>query len=234
VIRRVGAGFATLVALAACSASEFGSVPSAAIALTVGSAEIDLPQGLAVLTVANVSRSGGFAGDVVFAVEGAPSGMRALAASPETLDGVTSVLVAVGTDPGFATGTYPLTVRASGGGVSDAVGSLTVIVRPAGTGVYALEVRPVSVAQGGQTVELVRINRADFLNIPVTISSEHVPAGVTITIYPVKNIKALSYMTVAAARTAEPGQYRITVRGFTPGLADRIETVPLTVLPAQP
>ena len=226
---------ALLSLVAACRVSELTlNQPAPAIALSVGSTELDLPQGLAVLTVANVSRSGGFTGDVAFTIEGAPPGLRALVSSPETTDGVTSVLLAVGSDREFATGTYPLTVRATGAGVKESVDQLTVTVTPAGSGVYALEVRPVSVPQGGTTTTLLSINRADFFNIAVRTTAEQVPPGVTVTIYPVENIKALSNMTVAVARSVPPGHYSITIRGFTAGLPDRLETVPLTVLPPQP
>jgi len=228
-------GVAVLTAATACRVSELDlTPPEPALALAVGSEVLDLPQGLAVLTVVNVSRVGGYAGDVTFGVDGVPDGMRALTSSPETRDGVTSVLLAVGTDPGFATGVYPLTVRASGNGVHDVLGLLTVTVTPAGSGVYALEIRPVSVMQGGQVTTLLSINRADFLNISIRTTTEHVPAGVTATIYPEDNLKALSNLTVAVGRNVAPGHYSFMVRGATPGLADRIAIVPLTVLPSQP
>ena len=228
-------GVAILAAATACRVSELDlSPPPPAIALTMGSDRLDLPTGLAVLTVVNVSRAGGFTGDIAFSVDGAPEGMRALASSPETADGVTSVLLAVGSDPGFATGTYPLTVRASGNGVHDAVGLLTVTVTPAGSGVYALEIRPVSVMQGGQGTALLSINRADFLNVSVKTTAESVPPGVTVTIFPEENLKALGNMTIAVARSVAPGRYTFTLRGTTPGLADRTEIVTLTVLAPQP
>jgi hypothetical protein len=234
-MRRAWIGVAALAATTACRASELDlATPVPALALAVGSDRLDLPQGLAVLTVVNVSREDGYAGDVTFSVDGAPDGMRALTSSPETLDGVTSVLLAVGTDPGFATGVYPLTVRASGNGVHDALGLLTVTVTPAGSGVYALEIRPVSVAQGGQVTTLLSINRADFFNISIKTTAEHVPSGITATIYPEDNLKALSNMTVAVGRNVAPGQYSFTVRGTTPGLADRVAIVPLTVRASQP
>lgn len=224
---------AALVVTTACGVSEL-DLPPPAISLSVGSTDLDLPQGLAVLTVANVMRSGGFSSDVVFTVDGAPPGMRALVSAAETLDGITSILVSVGCDRDFPTGSYPLTVRANGNGVSEVTGLLNVTVRPAGTGVYALEVRPVSVVQGAQSTVLLSINRADFLNIAVRTTAERIPPGVSVTIYPEQNLKALSNMTIAVARSVAPGQYSITLRGATPGLADRVETVPLTVLAAQP
>ena len=225
----------TLALLAGCRASELEpSASTSALTLTVGSDQLDLPQGLAALTVVNVSRARGFSGDVSFSVEGVPDGMRALASSVETQDGVTSALLAVGTDPGFPTGVYPLTIHASGNGQPDALGLLTVTVTPAGSGVYALEIRPVSVPQGGQVSTLLSINRADFFNISVRTTAENIPAGVTVTIYPEDNLKALSNMTVAVSKNVAPGEYRLTFRGSTPGLADRIEVVPLTVLPSGP
>ena len=233
-MRAANIGAAVVAAATACRVSELTiSPPAPAIALSVGSDRLDLPTGLAVLTVVNVARTGGYTGDIAFSVEGAPEGMRALASSPETTDGVTSVLLAVGSDPGFATGTYPLTVRANGNGVRDAVGLLTVTVTPAGSGVYALEIRPVSVMQGTQGTALLSINRADFLDVAVKTTAESVPPGVTVTIFPEENLKALGNMTIAVARNVAPGRYTFTLRGSTPGLADRTEIVPLTVLAAQ-
>lgn len=233
-MRAAWIGVAALATTMGCRASELDLAAPPALALAVGSDLLDLPQGLAVLTVVNVSRVGGYAGDVRFSVDGAPDGMRALTSSPETVDGVTSVLLAVGTDAGFATGIYPLTVRASGNGVHEALGLLTVTVTPAGSGVYALEIRPVSVMQGSQVTTLVSINRADFFNIAIKTTVEHVPSGVTAIIYPEENLKALSSMTVAVGRNVAPGQYSFMVRGTTPGLADRVAVVPLTVLASQP
>lgn len=226
---------ATMALLAGCRASDLAAPAStSALTLTVGSDQLDLPQGLAALTVVNVSRAPGFTGDVTFSVEGVPDGMRALATGIETTDGVTSALLSVGTDRGFPTGVYPLTIHASGQGQSDALGLLTVTVTPAGSGVYALEIRPVSVPRGGQVSTLLSINRADFFDVSIRTTAENVPAGVTVTIYPEDNAKALSNLTVAVARNVAPGEYRLKFRGSTPGLADRIEVVPLTVVPSGP
>jgi len=227
-LARAAVGFA----LAGCGSS-LESPPAPAIALDVASSDLEVAQGTAQLIAVNVARSGGFDGDVGLSVDGTGPGLRAVVAFPETADGITDAMLAVAADTNFPTGAYRLIMRASGPGVPDAVDSLRVVVDPAGTPVYALQMRPIVVTLGLPVTVFVNIDRSNALNREIDLGSEEVPAQIRVSITPVANYKALAYMTVTADSHATPGRYQILVRGVSAGLADRLTRVPVTIRAAQ-
>ena len=112
------------------------ATPTPAIAL--GSIDdISLQQGASGTRPVSITRTGGFTGDVTIAVEGAPTGLTATP-NPATTSGTTSTIT-IDTSGGVAVGTYTLTVRASGTGVTDVTTTFDVVVTapPAGTNITA-------------------------------------------------------------------------------------------------
>ena len=220
-----------LFAAVACDSGSMTSSPPPTIGLSVTSSQIEAAQGEAELVVANVTRGGGYVGDVTFVIDGLPDGMRAEASSLITANGVTSALLAVAVDSTVAIGNYNLAVHATASGLPDAVAPLAIVVEPVGTPVYTLETRPVSVPRGSSVTVFANIDRANSRDVPVSLSAEKLPAGVTVTLYPVTNPKALSNMTISVDPTVPPGQYFISIRGAAAALTDRVATIPLLVLP---
>ena len=207
-------------------------MPLEGLAAYLTSPSIEIATGGAQLVMVSVTHLNGFTGDVLLVVDAVPEGMRAESSAMETTDGVSSALLAISAPATVAAGSYPVTVRAIGFGVPDASVPLTIVVSPSGTPVYTLEARPVSAYQGTSTAVRASIDRGvNTKNKPVTLTVTGAPNGVGVTLYPETNDAAVSTMTVTVAASVPVGQYTITLRGVSVGLADRVANIPLTVLP---
>jgi hypothetical protein len=225
---------AVLVVTIACDSASMPTTRAASpsIAVTVTSSELEVPREQVELLVASVTRGGGYTGDAQLVIDSIPAGFRAEVSGYITTSGMTSALLAVEVDSTVALGIYTLAVRAVAFGLPDVVTPLSVVVESASTPVYTLETRPIAVMRGTSGMAFANIDRgANTLNVPVTISAEGLPAGVTVSLYPVTNSEALSNMTITVGSGVAPGQYSIRIRGATSLLADRVATIPLQVLP---
>jgi alpha-tubulin suppressor-like RCC1 family protein len=103
---------------------------------------------------------------------------------------------------------------------------------PAGpTGDYTIALNPTSasVVRGGNTTVQVSLTRSGGFTGAVAVALENAPAGVTGVFVPTPAPGASSTITVSASGEATLGQYPLTVRGTTPGLADRTAALFLVV-----
>ena len=217
--------------MAACSPVSTIPEPTPGMIAHVTSPTIELAGGGAQLVMASVTRLNGFDADIALVVDALPEGMRAESNGMETVDGMSSALIAVVASTNVVPGQYPVTVRAIGFGVPDASVGLTVVVSPAGTPVYTLEARPISVYAGASAIVRTSIDRGvNTKSRPITVLVTDVPNGVGVSLYPETNVAAITTMTVVAGPNVLPGQYAIKIRGVSVGLPDRVATIPLTVL----
>lgn len=175
-------------------------------------------------------------GDITFSVkEKAPTGVK-LTFSPAkyTAKGdeksiKTTLTVEVAS--AAKTGTYPLTVVASGGGVTrESKLTLTVQVAPD----YALEVSPatLTVRQGASGTVTVNVKRNETMKDPVDLSVTGAPAGVKVTVDPAKVPADKASATVkieVPATGVDAKDYTLTVTGKAPGIADKTAALKLTV-----
>lgn len=102
--------------------------------ISLGSvSNVSVQQGMSDTRTVNITRDGGFTGDVALTVEGVPSNVTATA-DPASTSGASSTLT-ISVGAGAAPGTTTLTVRGSGSGVADATTSfdLTVTAAPSGS-----------------------------------------------------------------------------------------------------
>jgi hypothetical protein len=97
---------------------------------------------------------------------------------------------------------------------------------------YTIALNPTSAiaAQGGNVAVQVMLTRNGGFTGAVALTLENAPAGVTGTFDPTPAPGASSTLTISVGDAATPGQYPLTVRGATPGLADRTATLTLTVI----
>src|ERR1700681_602040 len=96
--RRCGAALLFNVALAGgCSKGDGGTGPgnSSAIAISVGPASVTVGQGGSTTVTATITRTGGFSGDVLLTVEGAPAGVTGSASDISTSGGVTTATITI-------------------------------------------------------------------------------------------------------------------------------------------
>lgn len=198
--------------------------PAIAVALTPAAATVI--QGSNTSFAATVSRTN-FTGAVAVAVTNLPAGTTS---SISTTGDVHTVTLTVGANT--APGTYPLTVTASGTGVTAAATQfqLTVATPPSG---YTLTLTPAALSipatlTGQTTVDLVRNN----FNGAVTLTLEGAPTGVTGAFATSPLAGNATTLAVTVQASVAPGTYSLTVRGSAAGLADRTATLALTVQPA--
>jgi hypothetical protein len=226
---------ALVFALAACRND--GLIPVTAIhpvVVTASSDQVEVEQGGVQLIAVNVVRPTGYVGTLVVVADSLPAGVLVQTSADQTADGITSLLLAVQADRGTAIGTYPIRIRAreASGADPDGVTTLAVLVAPPGSGEYTLQVRPVSLTpgtSGSATVGLTRVLSA--FDVPVTLSADSLPSGITVRFSPTIATKAIAGMTVVAAASVVPGLYTIRIRGQVSGspVADRLASVPVVV-----
>ena len=122
VIRGAGTGIgdaAQTVALTVVPSTTSG------LAFTPSPAALVVQRGQTVQTTVTVARTGGFTGDVTFALENAPAGMTATV-TPNTVTGNTAT-VTIATTAATTPGVYQVQLRGTSG-TTNAVANLTVIV----------------------------------------------------------------------------------------------------------
>ncbi|MEM7414748.1 MAG: hypothetical protein AAF389_04570 [Gemmatimonadota bacterium] len=109
--------------------------PTAGSVTVSGVTDATIQQGSSDSRTVDITRSGGFSGDVTIAIEGVPAGVTAVA-SPVTTDGPNSTIT-IEVGGSAATGTSTLTVRATADGLPDATTTfqLTVTAPPSGSNI---------------------------------------------------------------------------------------------------
>jgi uncharacterized membrane protein len=181
-----------------------------------------------------ITRGGSFTGAVSLAVEGAPAGVTANLSATSLAAGVTTATLTLQVSATVAAGSYPITVRATGTGVSAASATSALLVTAAALPSFSLSAAPtaISVVAGQQGTSTLTIARAAGFTGSVTLVAEGAPAGVTASFSasPVTGTSSTLTFTVSAATAA--GTYPITVRGSGSGVAERTATVTLTVTEA--
>jgi hypothetical protein len=170
-----------------------------------------------------VTRQGGFAGAVTLAVDGLPAGATAAITQPGT--GTTgSVGFSVGTQ--VPPGRYPLTLRATGTGVTAQSLPFELIVTAAAGPELALD-GPSSVTgtRGGSSDITIGIIRTGWTG-SVALSVTGAPAGMTATMVPASTTGNFSVLRLDNGNVAV-GDHRLTIRGT--GANGLVATVDVTV-----
>ncbi|MFN3346866.1 MAG: hypothetical protein ACK42E_03540, partial [Candidatus Bipolaricaulaceae bacterium] len=128
------------------------------------------------------------------------------------------------------TGSYTLTVVATGGGITRE-GKLTLTVQVAPD--YALEVSPatVTVRQGASATVTVNVKRNETMKDAVDLTVTGAPTGVKVTLDPAKvpADKASATLRIEVPATVEAKDYTLTITGKAPGIADKTASLKLTV-----
>jgi hypothetical protein len=126
-IRATGTGVTAQTAALALTVTQ-----AAGFTLSMNPAAISVQQGAQGQATVNLTRTGGFAGNVNLTATGAPAGMT-VTFNPASAGGTQSaVTVAVGA--GVTTGTYPITIRGNATGLAEQTTTLNVTVTVGGGG----------------------------------------------------------------------------------------------------
>ncbi|MHB1329069.1 MAG: COG1470 family protein, partial [Gemmatimonadales bacterium] len=129
-------------------------------------------------------------------------------------------------------GTYPLTVRASGTGVSDATATFSLTVAAAGS--FGLTATPntLTLARGASSTVAIGVGRLGGFAGNVTLAVQGAPSGVTATLNPTSTTGTTSALTINVSGSAAIGASTLTVRGTADGQPERTVPIQLTVTAA--
>lgn len=237
-MRRAGALLpvaALVAAINGCgSSSDGGTNPgdTPSIAISLSTSALSIVQGGNGQLTASITRNGGFTGTVNVVTQGAPEGVTASVSNVSTTGGTTTGTVTVSVAATVAAGSYPLTVEASGSGVSDATANFTLTVTAAPAAyTLTLSTGTVNVAAGESGTVQVSLGRTNFTGA-VTLALEGAPEGVTGSFDPAAPTANTSTLTLQVGASVTPATYQLTVRGTAEGLDDRTATLSLTVATA--
>jgi uncharacterized membrane protein len=201
------------------------------LAVSLSSTSGSVVAGNQATVTVNITRGGSFTGVVSLAAEGAPSGVTASFSSNSLASGVTSAGLTLQVGSGVAAGTYPITVRATGTGVTAATASyaLTVTTAPVPTITLAASSGALTVAAGQQGTSTLTITRGGGFAGAVQLAATGAPTGVTTTFSANPVTGGSATVTFAVAAGATPGSYPITIRGTGTGVTDATTVITVTV-----
>ena len=205
-----------------------------AVAVTATPAAVSIVAGASGTTAIVVSRTGGFAGDVTLALEGAPAGVTgAFSANPVLAAGTSSTLT-LSTTGAAVPGIYNLTVRGTGTGVTAATTTVAVTVAAAPAITVAASPSAVTVAAGSAVTTAVTITRVGGYAADVSLAATGLPAGVTAGFAPgtLTGATLTSTLTLTSSTVAAVGAASVTVTATGTGVTARTATVGLTVTAA--
>lgn len=221
-------------ALVACDSGggtqEPPPTPTIAIAAAAGSVDV-LPGGSANITV-NLTRGGGYTGAVTLAAEGLPAGVTIAGGSIAA--GATSATLTVNATAAAAVASTPVTIRATGTGVSAATTSVTVnVLQPPGIGI-ALNPVAATIQQGATAQVAVTLTRLGNYAGAVTLTAENLPTGVTMQQATIAAGTNTATLTFNAAANATLGVGAVVIRATGTNVTAVTAPLALTVTAPPP
>ena len=234
-VTRLMSALVAAATIAACGGDDDSVTrPTPAISIVLSSSAISVTQGTTGSASVNLTRSGGFSGDVAITVEGLP-GTVTYASAPATISGNASSAVITFDVAGLATpGGINATVRATATGVNAATSTLAITVVTAPTYTLGVANATVTATQGGMATQTVNITRTGGFAEGVALTATGLPTGVTAVFDPQSASGTSSTLTLTAAANAAPGNTTVTVNGTATGQPDKTATFQLTVTAAAP
>jgi hypothetical protein len=155
----------------------------------------------------------GFAAPTTLSVQGLPAGASS-SFTPSVLGpGAWGSTLAVTTTTGLASGSHPLTVTASGGGLTRRVALTLTVTAPPDFTLSASPTR-LTLKRGQSASTTITVATVDGVSVPVTLSTSALPTGVTATWTgnPV-SAPGTATLRLAASSKARTGTYSVVVTG---------------------
>ncbi len=199
-----------------------------AIALTVAPTTLSVIAGASGAATVTIARTN-FTGDVTLALEGGPAGVTGTF-NPAAANGTTSALT-VQVAGSVAPGTYPLTIRGTGTGITAATTALSLTVTAP---VPSFDISPVvpdpkQLTQGTAGDVAVTLARSNGFAGTVNLTLEDAPNGVTGVFAPAAVTGTTSTLTLTVGAAVTAGNYTLKVRGAATGQTDKTRTFVLAV-----
>ncbi|MEP6780628.1 MAG: hypothetical protein ABJC26_12110 [Gemmatimonadaceae bacterium] len=201
--------------------------------LTTSGTSVEVSTGTSAIVTFSLSRGGSYDGVVTMSVDGLPSSVTATFDPPGLGVQDPTGKVRFTAASNAPSGSYVVTIRASGPNVTPTSTAFTVKVAVPGVDVK-VGAAAVSVNLDSSVAIPVTITRTGGLFDPVTLSAINLPTGITATFSPavIAPDATTSTMTLSAAINTALGANPITVRATAIGNVDVRTTVPVTVLDA--
>lgn len=219
----------TLLLVGSCGSGDTGTdpqPPTISFSLNPTSATVD--QGGSVAVAGTATVGGTFTGPVAVTLEGWPMGLTGVVSGLQSDGTTTTVAVTLTVATTLAAGTYNLTIRAAGSGIS---AEATFVLTVNAVAEYVLEVSPdtLTIVPGttGDSTE-VTLTRTNFTG-DVNLTAEDLPAGMVVSFSPNPVSSNTSTATVTVGGSVADGTYDVLIRGSATGLADRTDTLVVIV-----
>jgi len=209
-----------------------GPPATPAITLSLSGGSSSVAQGGSSTVTVTVGRSGGFAGPVTLALEGAPANVSGTFAPATLAAGQTSSTLTLSAAAAAAAGQSSLTIRASGQGVTALTASLALTVTATAKPDFSIAVSPATVAvkQGESAASTVNIARTGGFNGSVSLAVSGAPTGVAATLASGSTTTSSVALTVAAGASAAVGSFNLTITGTGTGVTgSRTATLAVSV-----
>lgn len=221
-IRGTGSGVSPAVAQLALTVA-----PKPAIALGVTPTGSSVVQGASGTAAVAITRTN-FAGDVSFAVTGAPAGVTAGVSPASTATNAAQLTMDVG--GAVAPGVYTLTVTGQGQGIDPVAATFALTVLERSIALAAADPASLTLNRGASGSTQLRLTRTNYAG-DATFSVSGAPAGVTATFAPAATTTGTEVTLTLQPSDATPlGAYDLTVTAQAPGLTSRTAALRLTVL----
>jgi hypothetical protein len=197
------------------------------VGLTLSPALLSIAQDATGNTSVALARSN-FAGSVNFTAENLPAGVTAsFVPNPNTGTGTLTTLTLV-TSAATPLGTTTITVRGTGTGITATTVTMALTITPGNGVVLSASPATLTVTRGTSGARNINLARSSF-TVPVTLTAEGLPAGVSAAFVPGTTTGTASTMTITATAGATTGNFTITIRGTGPGMSDAAMTLVLTI-----
>ncbi len=202
-------------------------------ALTASPASLSIVNGQSGTSTLTVARTGGFAGNVTLALEGAPAGVTGVFA-PNPATAGSSTLTITTTTTAVA-GMYNLVVRGTATGQSDRTTVIALTVAPVPSITLAVGSPTLTAAVGTTATSTVTIVRIGSVTGDIALTAENLPTGVTASFAPATLTAGVSTstLTLTVGSTAVAAATNITVRATGAGVTAQTGVIAFTVTPAQ-
>lgn len=168
-----------------------------------------------------------FAAPITFVADSLPAGVTGTFTPNPVVFNAATLTLTVG--PSVALGTYRLAVRGTAAGFPDRSVPLTLTVAALGSFTLSASPSPASVAQGTARAVTISITRVGGFSGLVFLTVEGVPAGLTSALNPPIVGTTSATLTLTAAANLAAGNYTLTIRGQSAGVAQQSVSLPVQV-----
>ncbi len=215
------------------------SSPTPSFSLSASPSSVSVVQGSNGTSSITSAIASGFDASVTLSASGVPTGVTVgFSPNPIAAPGSGSTTATFTVASNAATGTYPITITGSGGGLTETT-SVSLKVTAAATPVFTISASPtsVSVVAGNSGTSKITTSVSGGFASAIALTASGQPTGVTVGFSPSSIASpgsGTSTATFTVGSTAAAGTYTITVTGTGGGIT-HTATVSLTVTkPASP